>query len=177
MSRKRSGSAMGFIVSSPPCLLGALLWRLRCEAVIFLQDITQAIVRERFDAVIVPPDHGLVVDQRIDDRFLSRLHHGGEDRVEEIVRHSLDGVRRLIGIARAWISGGESEEQIAGAISGNTSGTREAEAGAPREAFELAREKRCVGCDDDDNGAGIFWINGAGNFFVDRNARDRKRNS
>ena len=53
--------------------------------------------------MIVAPGHGLIVDQRVDDRFLDCLDGGGEDWIEQIVRHSLYGMRRLAGIGRARI--------------------------------------------------------------------------
>ena len=81
----------------------------------------------------------LVVDQRIDDRFLDRLHGGVEDRIKAVVRHGLDCLRRLFGIGRAGVGGREGEEQVARAVAGNAAGAGQAETGAAREAFQVDR--------------------------------------
>jgi hypothetical protein len=40
------------------------------ESIIFSQDLTQAIVRDRIDMMIVATGHALIVDQSIDEVFL-----------------------------------------------------------------------------------------------------------
>ena len=98
------------------------------QSIVFLQELPHSIVRQRFDPVIVAAGHALILDQRIDDRFLDRLHGGLEDRIEPIVRHGLHRVGRLVRIGRAGVGGREGDEQIAGTIARNTSGAGQAEA-------------------------------------------------
>ena len=73
---------------------------------VFLQELPHSIVRQRVDAVAVTSGHVLIVDQRIHDRFLDRLHGRLEDRIKPVVRHGLDSLRRLfrIGRVRGWRS-------------------------------------------------------------------------
>src|SRR5262245_34887787 len=78
------------------------------HSIVFLQELPHSIVRQCFDPVTVAASHVLIVDQRIDDRFLDGLHGRFEDRVEQIVRHGLHRLRRLFRIARAGVGGRES---------------------------------------------------------------------
>jgi len=44
--------------------------------------VTQPVVRERVYAMIIAAGHGMVVDQRVNDRFFRRLHDAREERVQ-----------------------------------------------------------------------------------------------
>lgn len=61
-----------------------------------LHDLAQPIVWEGIDAVIIATGHGVVVDQRIYDRFFGGLHDAAEERVHEIVGNRLHVMRHLI---------------------------------------------------------------------------------
>ena len=68
------------------------------RTVVFFQQFAHAIVRQSFDAMIVAAGHVVIVDERIDDRFLGRLHDRLKDRIEPIVGDCLNRMRELIGI-------------------------------------------------------------------------------
>jgi len=73
--------------------MGAICSRRRqfsARAIVFLQQLAHTIVRQALDFVIVAASHRLIVDQRIYDCLFSRLHDRFEDRIEPIVRQSLD---------------------------------------------------------------------------------------
>jgi hypothetical protein len=44
-------------------------------------ELAQAIMRQRFDPMIIAASHGAVIDQRIYDRFFRGLHHAAQERV------------------------------------------------------------------------------------------------
>ena len=75
------------------------------QPIVFLQELPHSIVRQRVDAVAVTSGHVLIVDQRIHDRFLDRLHGRFEDRIKPVVRHGLDSLRWLFGIGRVGVGG------------------------------------------------------------------------
>src|SRR4051794_5333282 len=58
-------------------------------------------------------------------------------------------------VAREPASGAERDEDLATAVAGGGTGARQAEAGAPSQAFALRGKDRCVGGDHDD--ATSFW--------------------
>src|ERR1700722_3012298 len=80
-----------------------------------------------------------------------------------------------LGAECAGVGGGEGEEDVPGAVAGVAAVAAEAERDAASDAFELRRDERGIGGDDDDDGAGvvIFSVGGMiGNFFADGNAGD-----
>ncbi len=60
-------------------------------------------MRKRIDVMIVAARHGVVVDQRIHDRFFRGLHNADEERVHEIVGNCLYVVCDLIWIREVRI--------------------------------------------------------------------------
>ena len=59
-------------------------------AIVLLEQRAQAIVRERFDFVIVAADHVVIVDQSVDDCFFRCLHCRGEERIHSVVWNRFD---------------------------------------------------------------------------------------
>jgi hypothetical protein len=108
-------------------------------AVIFPQQLTQAIMREGGDVVIVAPSHVMISDERIDDGFFDRFHCRSKYRIEPVVGHGLDCMGGLVRIGRARIGGGKRDEEVAGTVARGTAGPGKSQRGAAREAFELVR--------------------------------------
>ncbi len=90
-----------------PKTFGAGLFSKRSDAsyvmallapIIFFQQLAHAIVRKRIDAMVVAARHGVVVDQRIHDRFFRGLHNADEERVHKIIGNCLHVVCHLIWI-------------------------------------------------------------------------------
>src|SRR5690349_13335232 len=120
--------------------------------------------------------HGVGGDHGVDDGFFDGLDSSREDRFDQIVGKHLDA-DDVIGGFGIGISGGESDEDIAGAVARNAAVATETEGNAARETLELMRDERNVGGDDDDDGAtlGDVGWNGGGcvvawNFTADGNA-------
>ncbi len=122
--------------------------------------------------MIVRAGHRLIVHKRIHDCFFRRLHDAAKDRVHQIVWDRLDRMGNLIWIGNVGIRRRKGDKQVAGPISRNTAGARETEGRATREPFELIRQQRRIGRDHDDARTSLFLINGARNFFADRDARN-----
>ena len=53
------------------------------------------------------------------------------------------------------VGSGEGDEQIAGAVAGDTARASQPERSAPGDPFQLVRQQRRVGRDDNDDGAGF----------------------
>ena len=51
------------------------------DSVVFLQQFAQPIARQHIDAMVVAADHGMIVNQRVDNRFFGSLHYCREQRV------------------------------------------------------------------------------------------------
>ena len=51
------------------------------RAVVFFEQLTHAIVRQRRDDVIITAGHVTIVDQRVHDGFFRRLDDTGEKRI------------------------------------------------------------------------------------------------
>ena len=92
---------------SQPRQLGAGLFSKHSDAsyvmtllapIIFFQQLAHAIVRKRIDAMIVAARHGVVVEQRIHDRFFCGLHNADEERVHKIIGNCLHVMYDLIWI-------------------------------------------------------------------------------
>ena len=66
--------------------------------IIFFEQLTQAIVRQSIDTMIVATGHGVVVDQCIRDSFLRSLHDAREKRIHEIIGNCLHVMGDLIWI-------------------------------------------------------------------------------
>ena len=64
----------------------------------FFEQLTQAIVRQSIDTMIVAAGHGVIVDQRIHDSFLRGLHGAREKRIHEIIGDCLHVMGDLIWI-------------------------------------------------------------------------------
>src|SRR6266545_4544840 len=134
-----------------------------------LHDLAQAIVRQRFDAMIV--------DQRVHDCFLGGLHDAGEKRVHEVIWNCLHVVCDLVRICGVWIRSRKGDEQIARAISGNRSRPSEAERDTARESLQLIREQRSIRRDHGDARAAFFFVNLTWDFFADWDACDSELRS
>ena len=121
----------------------------------------------------IPARHALVRDEGIHGRFFHNLNGGVEKRVQSIVRNGLDGTSRLGRVGGAGIGGRKRDEQISGAVAGNTARARQTQRGAASEAFELMRQQRRVRCDHDNNGT-VFLAEERvfQNLFADRDPRD-----
>ncbi len=63
------------------------------------------IVRQSIDMMIVAPGHGMIVDQRVHHSLFCRFHHPGKNRVEQIIRNCLNGMRDLITVRDIPIGG------------------------------------------------------------------------
>ena len=129
---------------------GRLVARRQRQPAVRPQQLEHRLVRQGADD---PPSAALRVDrrpERVQHRLLGRLDDGGEERVEVRVGNgdTIDADRRcLAALARRRREG---DEDLAAPVMGDRARPREAEARAPREALELRRLQRRVGCDDGD---------------------------
>ena len=67
-------------------------------SIILFEQLTQAIVRQSIDTMIIAADHGVIIDQRIHDRFFRGLHDAREKRIHEIIGNCLHVMGDLIWI-------------------------------------------------------------------------------
>src|SRR6266849_8280617 len=111
-------------------------WQPLLEAVVFFQDGAEFFVVEGGDVVAVNAGHGVGGDHGVDDGFFGGLDYGGEDGVEGAVRNHFY-VGYTFGTGCAGVGGGESDEDVAGAVAGDAAEAAEAEGGAVSEALEL----------------------------------------
>src|SRR6266404_5958426 len=100
--------------------------------------------------MIFDAGHSFGGDNGVDDGFFSGLNSGGENGIELVVGQHFQ-VDDVVGSSGAGIGGGESDEDIAGAIAGNAAVAAEPERDAAREAFELVRDERGVRGNHDDD--------------------------
>src|SRR5438105_3331593 len=133
----------------------------------------QTIMWQSFHLVVVAADHIVVIDQGVGDGFFCRFDGGGEKRVHQVVRHDFNGTNRWLGVGGVRVGSREGDEQIAGAVAGNAAGAGETERSTAGQTFQLMREKRRVGRNDNDDGASFLFINGARNFLADLESTNR----
>ena len=83
-------------------------------------------MRQGVNDMIIAAGDLAVIDERVHDRFFRRLHHPGENRIEQIVRNRFDRMREFVGIGDIRIRRRKRDEQIARTISGNATGAGQA---------------------------------------------------
>src|ERR1700730_3277525 len=54
-------------------------------AIVFLQQLPHALMRERRHTMIISASHVVIVDERVDNRFFGRLHGRSKKRIHQIV--------------------------------------------------------------------------------------------
>ena len=109
------------------------------------------------DGVVVDAGHGFGGDHGVDDGFFGGLTVARKSGIEFVVRQHFE-VADSLGRGGAGIGGGEGDEDVSGAVAGVAAVAAEAERGAAGEALELRGNQRGVGGDDDDDGAGVYWL-------------------
>src|SRR6267378_8517552 len=150
------------------------------KAIVLLQDGPELVMREGRDVVVIDAGHGVGCDYGIDDGFFGGLDYGGEDWVEGTIWEHFQ-VGYIFGTGGAGVGGGESDEDVAGAVAGDAAEAAEAEGGAVGEALELRGDERGVGGDDNNDGAAFGDFGGlvgvgifGGDFTANRDSGDAK---
>ena len=101
----------------------------------------------------VAAGHGVGAAQGVDDRLLGAVHHGLKQPVDQAVMQHGHAGHRSVGLLRHGIGGRKGQRNIAAAMAEHRTGAGQAGAGAQREPAQLARIERCVGGDQQDDGA------------------------
>src|SRR6267378_2704442 len=175
MSSTIHGSNQKIKVTSRGFPLCAGSWR---EAVVFFENFAEFVVRQGDDFVIFDAGHGFGGDHGVDHGLFGGLDGGGEDGLDLIVGKHFQ-IDDMVGSGPAGIGRGEGDENVAGAVAGNTAVAAEPQRNASSKALELVRDERRVrGNNDDDRAmvvihkrsAGVRYI--SGNFSSHGNAGD-----
>src|SRR6266404_6398542 len=153
MSSTIHGSNQKIRVTSRGFPLCAGSWR---EAVVFLENFAEFLVRQGDNFVIFHAGHGFGGDHGIYHGLLGGLDGGGEDGLDLIVGQHLE-IDDVIRARGTGIGGGKGDENVTGTIAGDAAVAAEAERNAASEALELMCEERGVpGHDNDDRTAVQF---------------------
>src|ERR1700722_7607494 len=129
-------------------------------------------MRKCNDFVSVNALHSLGSNHGLDHGFRGSLYGSKKNRIERMGRAPAKPMPS-VGADRAWISGGESEEDVSGAVTRVTAVAAKAERNFLGYALELGWDERSVGGDNDDNRSRVFSVGGMlGNFLAHGNAGD-----
>ena len=95
--------------------------------------------------------HGSRCNERIENGFLRSVRHGLEEKVDPVlVEHAAADKIRLL-VMRDHVRGGESERDVAAAVTPERTQAREPDAGAADDAPELAIAERDIRRRNDDD--------------------------
>src|SRR2546426_9831143 len=118
------------------------------EATVLPEQLPQPILRNREGLVPVDAGHVLRRDQRVDNRFLGGVARAVKDGVDHFVgKHP--NRRRLGSSAGLRIRRRKGDEEIAGAVSSGPAHAGDPEPRSTSDSFQLMREERRIGRDDD----------------------------
>src|SRR4029079_13601334 len=97
--------------------------------------------------------HGSRCNERIENGFLRSVRHGLEEKVDPVlVEHAAADKIRLL-VMRDQVRGGESERDVAAAVTPERTQARKSDAGATDDAQELPVGERNIGRRNDDDRA------------------------
>src|SRR5437660_9264713 len=102
--------------------------------------------------------HVLRPDHRVHDRFFGGLYSGRENIPERIIRQHRDSNRWAGSRAALRIRSREGNENVTGAIPGDRAQPPETKGGPARQALSLMRQERCVGSNNNNDGAAFVAV-------------------
>src|SRR5581483_9701975 len=88
-----------------------------CQAIVFLERFTKAIVRQGDDRAVIDASHGIGCNHGIDDGLLGSLDGGKKNRVKRIVWQHRQ-LMQALGTDRSRVGRGEGDEDVARSIAG-----------------------------------------------------------
>jgi dienelactone hydrolase len=150
------------------------------RAAVALQQRDESVVRQRLRAVALVAHHVARRHHRVHDRFFGRLRGCFEQRVQISVIQEFRGVnfRAVHGFR---VRRRKRDEDVARTVAREGTHAGEPHAGALRDAIELIRQQRRIGCDHDDDRT-LVGVRGRQlarlrllEMLADRHARDSKR--